>query len=131
MKKIFLIIAILFQLNAVAQQPATGIEHVIVIGIDALSVEGLKKASTPNMDKLIRNGALCEHVRTVQPSSSAANWGGSMLMGSRNRDTRGVTNNDWRINDHSLKAVVVDKQGFFPTVLSVIRRSVQMPNWGG
>ncbi|MBB4034825.1 hypothetical protein GGR21_000712 [Dysgonomonas hofstadii] len=119
MKKIFLIIAILFQLNAVAQQPATGIEHVIVIGIDALSVEGLKKASTPNMDKLIRNGALCEHVRTVQPSSSAANWG-SMLMGA-GTEIHGVTNNDWRINDHSLKAVVVDKQGFFPTVLSVIR----------
>lgn len=119
MKKIFLIVAVLFQLNAVAQQPATGIEHVIVIGIDALSVEGLKKASTPNMDKLISHGAICERVRTVQPSSSAANWA-SMLMGA-GTEIHGVTNNDWRINDHSLKAVVVDKQGFFPTVLSVIR----------
>lgn len=100
-----------------------GIDHVIVIGIDGMSVEGLKKAVTPYMDELIKEGALCERVRTVQPSSSAPNWS-SMLMGA-GTEIHGITGNDWRIDDHKLKSVVVNEQGFFPTVLSVIR--AQLP----
>lgn len=96
-----------------------GIEHVYVIGIDAMSVEGLKQATTPNMDRLIREGVICNRVRTVQPSSSAANWG-SMLLGA-GTEIHGITSNDWRIDDHSLYPTVVNEQGYFPSVLSVIR----------
>lgn len=122
--RIILFITLLFQLSLSAQKTTTGIKHVIVIGIDALSVEGLKQASTPNMDRLISNGALCDRVRTVQPSSSAANWG-SMLMGA-GTEIHGIVNNDWRISNHGLEPTVINEQGYFPTVLSVIR--AQLPN---
>ncbi|MDR1525400.1 MAG: alkaline phosphatase family protein [Tannerella sp.] len=51
-----------------------GIDHVVVIGIDGLSVQGLKMADTPCMDSLIRNGAVSYGVRTVAPSTSTPNW---------------------------------------------------------
>jgi hypothetical protein len=34
-----------------------GIKHVVVIGIDGMSVQGLLEANTPCMDSLIQNGA--------------------------------------------------------------------------
>jgi predicted AlkP superfamily pyrophosphatase or phosphodiesterase len=92
---------------------------VFVIGIDGMSSEGLNKATTPNMDKLIQNGVLCDPVRTVLPSSSAANWA-SMLMGA-GPEIHGITSNEWRIDKHDLEATVTNDYGYFPTVLSVIR----------
>lgn len=96
-----------------------GIEHVYVIGVDAMSVAGLNQAATPNMDRMIEHGVLCNRVRTVQPSSSSANWG-SMLAGA-GTEIHGITSNDWRIDNHNLHPAVVNEQGYFPTVLSVIR----------
>ncbi len=106
------------------QKYPQGIKHVIVIGIDAMSVEGLKKAATPHMDKLIAKGAFCNHVRAVQPSSSLANWG-SMLAGA-GTEIHGITSNEWGFEDRSLKPPVVDDAGYFPTVLSVVR--AQLPD---
>ena len=125
--KYLIIIFLAICLNGCIQNDSSfpnGIEHVIVIGIDAMSVDGLKAASTPNMDKLIANGALCNRVRTVQPSSSAANWG-SMLAGA-GTEIHGITSNDWRVDDPELQPVVVNENGFFPTILSVVR--AQRPN---
>lgn len=112
-----------------------GIEHVVVIGIDGMSVEGLKKAPTPHMDRLMASGVLCDRVRTVQPSSSASNWA-AMFTGV-GPEINGVTSNDWKPNDHELKPPIVDELGYFPSVLGVIR--AQRPhdelgmlyNWSG
>jgi predicted AlkP superfamily pyrophosphatase or phosphodiesterase len=92
---------------------------VFVIGIDGMSCEGLSKASTPNMDRLIQNGALCDRVRTVQPSSSAPNWA-SMLMGA-GPEIHGITSNEWTLHKHDLEPTVTNGCGYFPTILSVIR----------
>jgi|GEM_PF-2161284 len=35
-----------------------GFEHVIIIGVDGMSPDGIKKANTPVMHKLIANGAV-------------------------------------------------------------------------
>jgi predicted AlkP superfamily pyrophosphatase or phosphodiesterase len=94
------------------------IKHVYVIGIDGMSSEGLNKAETPNMDKLIRNGALCDPVRTVLPSSSSSNWA-SMLMGA-GPEVHGITSNAWELDKHDLDAIVTNDYGYFPTVLSVV-----------
>jgi predicted AlkP superfamily pyrophosphatase or phosphodiesterase len=96
----------------------TEINHVYVIGVDGLSSEGLNKASTPHMDKLIRDGVLCDPVRTVLPSSSSPNWG-SMLMGA-GPEAHGITSNEWEPDKHDLEPVVTNDYGYFPTVLSVI-----------
>jgi predicted AlkP superfamily pyrophosphatase or phosphodiesterase len=101
------------------QVPEGKIKHVFVIGIDGMSCEGLKKAQTPNMDMLIQNGALCDRVRTVLPSSSSPNWA-SMLMGA-GPEIHGIISNEWQVDKHDLDATVTNDYGYFPTVLSAIR----------
>ena len=100
------------------------IEHVIVIGIDGMSAQGFKKANTPNMDKLVNNGTLCEFVRTVQPSSSSPNWA-SMLMGA-GTEIHGITSNDWKTAGSELEPAAITDAGSFPSLLYVIR--AQKPN---
>lgn len=101
-----------------------GIKHVFVIGIDAMSSQGLEKASTPNMDYLIENGAVCRRVRTVLPSSSSSNWA-SMLAGA-GVEVHGVLSNDWEPGEYNLLPVVKTEYGMFPTVVSVVRE--QLPD---
>lgn len=97
----------------------SGIKHFYVIGVDAMSVEGLKQAHTPNMDRLIENGSVCYTVRTVQPSSSSPNWG-SMLMGA-GPEIHGNSSNDWRTDNFSLAPAAVNDYDMFPSVVSVIK----------
>ncbi|MDR1380672.1 MAG: alkaline phosphatase family protein [Tannerella sp.] len=97
---------------------ADGIKHVYVIGIDGLSSEGLNRAETPSMDGLMRDGVLCDPVRTVLPSSSSPNWA-SMLMGA-GPEIHGVTSNEWQPGDDGLPPAVTNDYGYFPTALSVI-----------
>ncbi|SEN15217.1 Predicted pyrophosphatase or phosphodiesterase, AlkP superfamily [bacterium A37T11] len=96
-----------------------GIEHVVIIGIDGFSTLGLKKAETPVMDRLIKEGSWVPKVRTVLPSSSSPNWA-SILMGA-GPEQHGVTDNDWELNDHTLDPIAYDEYGRFPSIFSVIR----------
>jgi predicted AlkP superfamily pyrophosphatase or phosphodiesterase len=112
-----------------------GIRHVVVIGIDGLSVAGLSGAVTPHLDRLIADGATSLAARVVLPSSSAPNWA-SMLMGA-GPEAHGVTSNEWRVDRHDLEPVTVNEHGFFPTVLGVLRAHRPGANlamfyhWGG
>lgn len=101
-----------------------GIKHVFVVGIDAMSAQGLEKADTPNMDYLIENGAVCRSVRTVIPSSSSSNWA-SMLAGA-GVEVHGVTSNEWEPDNYSVKPVGITEYGIFPTVVNVVR--TQLPD---
>lgn len=107
-----------------SEKKPSGIKHVFVIGIDAMSSQGLEKAVTPNMDYLIANGAVCRSVRTVLPSSSSSNWA-SMLAGA-GIEVHGITSNDWEPDNYALKPVGITKYGMFPTVVNVVRK--QLPN---
>jgi predicted AlkP superfamily pyrophosphatase or phosphodiesterase len=112
------IISLLSMSCAKQDKSVTGIKHVYVIGIDGMSSEGLNMAKTPHMNRLIQNGALCNQVRTVLPSSSLPNWA-SMLMGAA-PEVHGITSNGWKLEEHDLEPVVTNDYGYFPTVLSVI-----------
>jgi predicted AlkP superfamily pyrophosphatase or phosphodiesterase len=113
------VIVSLLSISCVKQDnSARGIKHVYVIGIDGMSSEGLNMAKTPRMDRLIQNGALCNQVRTVLPSSSLPNWA-SMMMGAA-PEIHGITSNEWKLEEHDLEPVVTNDYGYFPTVLSVI-----------
>ncbi|GHV49220.1 hypothetical protein FACS1894181_07580 [Bacteroidia bacterium] len=80
-----------------------GIEHVIIIGIDGMSTQGLLEASTPCMDSLMREGAYAYDVRCVLPAVSAPNWA-AMLNGAGPEAT-GVLDNSWKRDQWSLPAV--------------------------
>lgn len=98
-----------------------GIEHVVVIGVDGMSPDGLRKAKTPVMDKMIANGAVKWNVRTVLPSSSSSNWA-SMIMGT-GTEVHGILDNGWERDNFSLPPVVSGNTGLFPTIFSVIRKA--------
>ena len=98
---------------------STNIEHVVIIGIDGMSPDGIQKAKTPTLDSMIRNGAATMHARSVLPSSSSPNWA-SMIMGA-DTEQHGVTSNGWEKFDHQLPPVVVTKNGTFPTIFTLFK----------
>ena len=76
------------------------IQHIIVIGIDGMSPDGIQKADTPTLDSMIQEGAATMHARSVLPSSSSPNWA-SMIMGA-DTEQHGITSNGWEKFDHQL-----------------------------
>ena len=95
----------------------SGIEHVIVIGIDGMSPDGIKKAATPVMHGLIASGSVKWNVRTALPSSSSPNWA-SMIMGG-GTELHGITDNDWGRAEDSLPPILSGDEGIFPTIFGV------------
>ncbi len=100
-----------------------GIEHVLVIGIDALSPDGIANAHTPNIDSLIKEGAYTMHARGVLPTSSGPNWA-SVLMGA-GPEQHGITGNDSDPLEPVLPPLVSadGQKKLFPTIFEVIRRA--------
>ena len=111
---------LLISLTATAQYPK-GIEHVVIIGVDGMSPDGICNASTPVLHKMISNGSVKWNVRTVLPSSSSPNWA-SMIMGA-GVEQHGITDNDWGRGEYSLPAIVRNEDGIFPTIFGVVHNS--------
>lgn len=122
--KISCILAAMCLLSAFAfptdDKPA-GIEHVIVIGVDGLSPDGIKKAKTPNVDRMVAGGAVKWNVRTVLTSASSQNWA-SMIMGA-GAEQHGIIDNDWKMDKHTLPPIVAEDDGRFPTIFSILHRA--------
>jgi hypothetical protein len=107
-----------------AQNPVkypSGIEHVIVVGVDGLSPDGIKKAKTPHLDGMLAAGSVKWNVRTVLTSSSSQNWA-SMIMGA-GPEHHGIISNSWELDDHTLPPIVQEADGRFPTIFSILRKS--------
>lgn len=101
----------------------SGIKHVVIIGFDGLSPNGIENAETPNFDKLIKEGASTMHARSVLPSSSSTNWA-SMIMGV-GPEQHGITSNDWEKNNFVLPAVVQGEDFLFPTIFRLIHTQIK------
>ncbi|MVT41965.1 sulfatase-like hydrolase/transferase [Chitinophaga oryziterrae] len=122
MKKIITLLLTAGSFSAMAQEIyPNGIEHVVVIGVDGMSPDGIRTASTPVMHKMIADGSVKWNVRTVLPSSSSPNWA-SMIMGA-GVEQHGIIDNDWGRGEYSLPAIVRNEEGIFPTIFGVIRNS--------
>ncbi|MDR3260534.1 MAG: alkaline phosphatase family protein [Tannerella sp.] len=102
-----------------------GIAHVVVIGIDGLSAQGLREATTPCLDSLTQNGASNYAVRCVLPTVSTPNWN-AMLTGA-GPDITGVTGNGWDRNTFDLPPVIMTENRMFPNIFRVMRE--QKPEW--
>ena len=98
-----------------------GIEHVIVVGVDAMSPDGIRTAQTPVMHEMIKTGAVKWNVRTILPSSSSPNWA-SMIMGA-GTEAHGILDNDWGRQDYTLPPLVSDEEDIFPTIFGWIHRN--------
>ncbi|MDR1336964.1 MAG: alkaline phosphatase family protein [Tannerella sp.] len=106
-----------------ANRHPRGIDHVVVIGIDAMSVQGLRTANTPCMDSLIRNGAVSYTVRTVAPSTSTPNWN-TMFYGA-GPEVSGPAIWHWDGSSYmrslDLAPVVMTENFRFPNIFRVMR----------
>jgi len=96
-----------------------GIEHVVLIGIDGLNVQGLHDAETPCMDSLMQNGAYNFKVRSVLPSVSMPNWH-AMISGA-GPDITGVVSNSWSRCIDDYPPVVMSEEHVFPNIFRILR----------
>jgi hypothetical protein len=108
---------------SVKAQKSQQIKHVVVLGFDGLSPDGLEKANTPNFDKLISEGASTMHARAVLPTSSSTNWA-SMIMGA-GPEQHGITSNSWEKNNFVLPPVVQSEDFLFPTIFNLVNTKIK------
>jgi len=85
-----LLAGVLSGCGLVAEPP---VEHVLLIGIDGLSPDGIRGADTPNLDALIAAGAHSFTAQAVLPTTSPPNWA-SMLMGLPT-EVHGIVEKKW------------------------------------
>ncbi|SNY95294.1 Predicted pyrophosphatase or phosphodiesterase, AlkP superfamily [Flagellimonas pacifica] len=109
----------LWSCSSKQQETKESTQHVVVIGVDGMSPDGIKKANTPMLDSMIKNGAATMHARSVLPSSSSPNWA-SMIMGA-DTEQHGITSNGWEKFDHRLPPVVATNEGTFPTIFTLFK----------
>ncbi len=100
-------------------------EHVIIIGVDGMSTDGVMKADTPNLHDMMKYGSWSLHARGVLPTTSAANWA-SMIDGA-GPEQHGVTKNDWQVGQFNFPTSVTGSGGFFPSIFQVL--TDQHPDW--
>ncbi|MBK7999459.1 MAG: alkaline phosphatase [Verrucomicrobia bacterium] len=101
---------------------ATGlsrVNHVVVIGVDGLGSEGVRRVNPPNLARLRREGASTLNARAVMPTSSSPNWA-SMIMGA-GPEFHGVTSNDWQPWKFDRAPTTVGSGGIFPTIFGALR----------
>ncbi|MBI3853158.1 MAG: alkaline phosphatase [Verrucomicrobia bacterium] len=102
-----------------AHGEVAGVQHVVIIGCDGMSPNGVLKAKTPVMRQLMKEGAYTLHARGVMPTSSSPNWA-SMIMGA-GPEQHGVTSNDWETNKFDITPIAVGSGGIFPTIFGLLR----------
>lgn len=119
----FTIVSLLLSLAVYAQ--VGGVQHVIVIGCDGMSTDGVIKANTPNMDKMMSEGAYTLKARGILPTVSSPNWA-SMIMGV-GPEAHGITANEWGREEFNLPPNVTGPTGEFPTIFEVINK--QKPDY--
>lgn len=105
--------------------PAKRVRHVIVIGVDGLSRDGVLNAETPTMRDMMAKGSWTVHARGVLPTTSSANWA-SILSGA-GPEQHGVTTNDWRVDQFNIPTSVTGSGGYFPSIFQVL--TDQHPDW--
>jgi hypothetical protein len=94
-------------------------KHVVVIGVDAMSPDGIRHANTPNIDKLTQMGSYTFTARGVLPTSSSANW--KSMVSAAGPEQHGVITNSWERDDYSLPSVVTGMENIFPTIFGEYR----------
>jgi predicted AlkP superfamily pyrophosphatase or phosphodiesterase len=110
----------LFAPPAASEAQVPGVEHVVIIGVDGLSPDGVRKAKVPNLDRLMKEGAYTLHARGVMPTVSSPNWA-SMIMGA-GPEQHGITSNEWDPKTAGITPTAVGSGGIFPTIFGLLRQ---------
>jgi len=120
----FIFSFLLLPFSLFAQAP--DIKHVIVIGVDGMSPDGIQKANTPTLDSILKVAAYSFKCQAVLPTSSSPNWA-SMIMGA-GPDKHGVTSNSWQPHKQTIELECEGTKrngkpsGMWPTIFGELRR---------
>jgi len=98
---------------------AASLPHVIVIGVDGLSVDGILKGSTPRLHQLMARAAWTLEARGVMPTLSSPNW--ASAINGAGPEQHGITSNGYLHKMVSLRPVCAGPDGVFPTIFGVLR----------
>lgn len=112
-------LSLLASFSALAAGAAPALRHVVVIGIDGLSPDGISSAATPALDGFILQGASTMNARAVLPTSSSTNW--KSMLSAAGPAQHGVTSNNWERDDYSLPPVATGLEAIFPTLFGQYR----------
>lgn len=118
----FIALVLLMSGLALGSQAKKKNMRVVMIALDGISVEGYQKANTPNLDALLKEGALSMTTRVVMPSVTLPNWT-SHLTGS-GPEQHGVVDNGWQLDKFILPAVEKDADGYYPSVFKVLKEQI-------
>lgn len=119
MKKLFLLLLGLVLLaDGHARKPV----RVVMIALDGICVDGFIQANTPNLDALLKEGALSTDTRVVMPSVTLPNWT-SHLTGS-GPEQHGVFNNSWTLEKSKYPVPAKDNDGYYPSAFTVLKNEV-------
>jgi len=100
--------------------------HVIVIGVDGLSVDAIRSAATPRLHGLMERAAWTLSARGVMPTLSSPNW--ESMIGGAGPEAHGITSNGYFRRLVEFEPVCHDADGKFPTIFGVLRQ--QRPDSG-
>lgn len=109
---------VLFGSSLNAQQ--TQVKHVIIIGVDGMSPDGIIHAHTPNIDSLIAAGSSTFECKAQIPTVSSPNWA-SVIDGAPPA-SHGIWSNSWKVKQIKDSVYCGGKKGqMFPTIFRVLR----------
>jgi hypothetical protein len=109
--------------------------HVIVIGVDGLSVDAVQNAPTPRLHDLMARAAWTLDARGVMPTLSSPNW--ESVIGGAPPEQHGITSNGYFRPLVEFAPACRDVEGRFPTIFGVLRdqkpasRIAVFHEWGG
>jgi len=105
---------------ATAQVDRDSGPHVIVLGLDGLSVDGYARSKSPRIHELAARAAWTLEARGVMPTLSSPNW--ASIISGAGPEQHGITSNGILHKMATLSPVCHDENGKFPTIFGVLRR---------
>jgi hypothetical protein len=93
--------------------------HVIVIGVDGLSIDGVVTAGGPALHELLARGSWSLEARGVMPTLSSPNWM-SMITAS-GPEQHGITSNGYLKRMQEIEPACRDASGGFPNIFGALR----------
>jgi predicted AlkP superfamily pyrophosphatase or phosphodiesterase len=98
------------------------IKHVIVLGIDGCSPDGIIQAPTPNIDSLVAHGSWTYEAKAQMPTVSSPNW--ASLIDGIPPAAHGIWSNSWQRKQIKDSVYCGAKKGHVsPTIFRVLRES--------
>ncbi len=118
MKKALTFASILFA--SLLQAQNNPVKHVIILGVDGMSPDGILHARVPNLDTLMAQGSSTFECKAQMPTVSSPNW--ASIIDGAPPSAHGIWSNKWQPRQIKDSVYCGGKKGqMFPTIFRVLR----------